>query len=99
MPTRRILLKELLPNLVAPIVVAISLLLPAFFTAEAGLAYLGIGVTEVPSWGRMILLAVPFFETYPLYLYEPLIGIVALVLALNLLGDAIRDALDPKTRR
>jgi peptide/nickel transport system permease protein len=99
MPTRRILLKELLPNLVAPIVVAISLLLPAFVTAEAGLAYLGIGVTETPSWGRTILLGVPFFETYPLYLYEPLIGIVALVLALNLLGDAIRDALDPKTRR
>lgn len=99
MPTSRILIKELLPNLVAPIVVATSLLLPAFVTAEAGLAYLGIGITSVPSWGRMILLAVPFFETYPLYLYEPLIGIVALVLALNLLGDAIRDALDPKTRR
>jgi ABC-type dipeptide/oligopeptide/nickel transport system permease subunit len=99
MPTSRILTKELLPNLVAPIVVATSLLLPAFVTAEAGLAYLGIGVTETPSWGHTILLAVPFFETYPLYLYEPLIGIVALVLALNLLGDAIRDALDPKTRR
>ena len=99
MPTSRILLKELLPNLVAPIVVAISLLLPAFVTAEAGLAYLGIGVTTAASWGHTILLGVPFFETYPLYLYEPLIGIVALVLALNLLGDAIRDALDPKTRR
>jgi peptide/nickel transport system permease protein len=99
MPTRRILVKELLPNLAAPIVVAVSLMLPAFVAAEAGLAFLGIGVTEIPSWGRTILQAVPFFETYPLYLWEPLIGIVALVLALNLLGDAIRDALDPKTRR
>jgi peptide/nickel transport system permease protein len=99
MPTHRILIKELLPNLAAPIVVAVSLMLPAFVAAEAGLAFLGIGVTEIPSWGQTILKAVDFFETYPLYLWEPLIGIVALVLALNLLGDAIRDALDPKTRR
>lgn len=99
MPTHRILIKELLPNLAAPIVVAVSLMLPAFVAAEAGLAFLGIGVTEIPSWGQTILKAVPFFETYPLYLWEPLLGIVALVLALNLLGDAVRDALDPKTRR
>jgi ABC-type dipeptide/oligopeptide/nickel transport system permease subunit len=99
MPTGRILAKELLPNLVAPIVVTISLMLPAFVSAEAGLAYLGIGVTESPSWGQTINQAVDFFEIYPLYLYEPLLGVVLLVLSLNLLGDAIRDALDPKTRR
>jgi ABC-type dipeptide/oligopeptide/nickel transport system permease subunit len=99
MPTHRILIKELLPNLVAPIVVAVSLMLPAFVAAEAGLAYLGIGVTSGISWGQTILKATDFFEVYPLFLWEPLIGIVALVLALNLLGDAIRDALDPKTRR
>ena len=56
-------------------------------------------MTESPSWGQTIVQAVDFFETYPLYLYEPLLGMVALVLALNLLGDAVRDALDPKTRR
>jgi peptide/nickel transport system permease protein len=99
MPTRRILVRELLPNLAAPIVVSISLMLPAFVAAEAGLAYLGIGVTSSPSWGQTINKAVDFFETYPLFLWEPLLGIVALVLALNLLGDAVRDALDPKTRR
>ena len=99
MPTRRILLKELLPNLAAPIVVAVSLMLPAFIAAEAGLAFLGIGVTSRPSWGRTIENATRFFDTYPLYLWQPLLGIVALVLALNLLGDAIRDAMDPKTRR
>jgi peptide/nickel transport system permease protein len=99
MPTRRILVRELLPNLAAPIVVSISLMLPAFVAAEAGLAYLGIGVTSSPSWGQTINKAVQFFETYPLFLWEPLLGIVALVLALNLLGDAVRDALDPKTRR
>ena len=99
MPTSRILIRELLPNLAAPIIVAVSLMLPAFVTAEAGLAFLGIGVTESASWGQTILHATAFFETYPLFLWEPLLGIVALVLALNLLGDAVRDALDPKTRR
>lgn len=99
MSTRRIMAKELLPNLVAPIVVSISLMLPAFIAAEAGLAFLGVGITQGSSWGQTILKASAYFEHYPLYLWEPLIGIVLLVLALNLLGDAIRDAVDPKTRR
>jgi ABC-type dipeptide/oligopeptide/nickel transport system permease subunit len=99
MPTYRILIKELLPNLTAPIVVAVSLMLPAFVAAEAGLAFLGIGVTSGASWGQTITKAVSYFDTYPLYLYQPLLGITLLVLSLNLLGDAIRDAVDPKTRR
>ncbi len=99
MPTSRILLKELMPNLAAPIIISISLMLPAFVAAEAGLAFLGIGVTSGASWGQTIAKAVKYFEQYPLFLWEPLIGVVLLVLSLNLLGDAIRDALDPKTRR
>ena len=99
MPTSRILLRELLPNLAAPIIISVSLMLPAFVAAEAGLAYLGIGVTSGASWGRTITAAQPFFENYPLYLYLPMVGITLLVLSLNLLGDAVRDALDPKTRR
>lgn len=98
-PTRTILFKELLPNLIAPIVVSISLGLPAFVTAEAALAYLGIGATAFPSWGQTINRAYFYFDTYPLYLYAPVVGILVLVIALNLLGDAIRDAFDPKTRR
>jgi ABC-type dipeptide/oligopeptide/nickel transport system permease subunit len=98
-PTRTILFKELLPNLISPIIVSISLGLPAFVTAEAGLAYLGIGVVGIPSWGQTINKAVSFFNTYPLYLYAPVLGILLLVVALNLLGDAVRDAFDPKTRR
>jgi ABC-type dipeptide/oligopeptide/nickel transport system permease subunit len=98
-PTRQILFKELLPNMVAPIVVSISLGLPAFVAFEAGLSYLGIGVSGKPSWGQTVNNAVPYFDTYPLYLYAPVLGIFFLVVALNLLGDAIRDAFDPKTRR
>ncbi len=99
MPTRRILFKELLPNLMAPIVISISLMLPAFVAAEAGLAFLGIGVTGSASWGQTISKAVPYWSNYSLYLWAPLLGVVGLVLALNLLGDAVRDAFDPKTRR
>ncbi len=101
MPTSRILVKELLPNLAAPIIISISLMLPAFVALEAGLAFLGIGVTSGISWGQIILKASnpTFFREYPQYLLQPMLGIVALVLSLNLLGDAIRDALDPKTRR
>ena len=68
-------------------------------SAEAGLAYLGIGVVGVPSWGQTIDSAVPYFQTYPLYLYAPVAGVFPLVVALNLLGDAVRDAFDLKTRR
>ena len=102
MPTGRILFKELLPNLAAPIVISISLMLPAYVAAEAGLAYLGIGVTQGASWGQVILKAsssLTFVNEYPLFLWAPLLGIILLVVSLNLLGDAIRDALDPKTRR
>ncbi len=95
-PTRRILFKELLPNMVAPIVVATSLMLPAFVAAEAGLSYLGIGLTGQPSLGRTILAATSYYNSYPLYLWVP-VGLVAvLVLALNLLGDSVRDAFDPE---
>ena len=101
MPTTRVLFKELLPNLAAPIIISVSLMLPAFVALEAGLAFLGIGVTDGVSWGQVILKAATptYFREYPQYLWQPLLGIVALVLSLNLLGDAVRDALDPKTRR
>jgi ABC-type dipeptide/oligopeptide/nickel transport system permease subunit len=98
-PTRRILFKELLPNLIAPIVVSISLTLPAYVAAEAVLSFLGLGLTGTPSLGQMILAASGSFSTYPLYLWAPVITITLLVLSLNLLGDAIRDAFDPNTRR
>jgi peptide/nickel transport system permease protein len=98
-PTHRILIREVLPNLIAPIVVSISLALPLFVSAEAGLSFLGIGVQGRPSWGQTIATATKYWETYPLFLWEPVIGITVLCVALNLLGDAIRDAFDPKTRR
>jgi ABC-type dipeptide/oligopeptide/nickel transport system permease subunit len=99
-PTRRILFKELLPNLVAPIIVSASLALPSYIALEAGLTFLGVGLTEpTPSWGVTIDSAQNFYKNDPLYLWIPVIGVTLLVLALSLLGDAVRDAFDPKTRR
>jgi peptide/nickel transport system permease protein len=98
-PTRRILFKELLPNLVAPIVVWVSLSMPAFVAAEVGLSFLGLGLTGRPSLGKMVSDATKYWDTYPLYLWLPVAVITILTLSLNLLGDSIRDAFDPKTRR
>src|SRR3954451_296990 len=98
-PTRRILFKELLPNLAAPIVVATTLYLPGYVTAEAGLCFLRICITGIPSLGQTINDAQQWWDIYPLYLWAPVITICVLVLALNLLGDSIRDAFDPRTRR
>jgi ABC-type dipeptide/oligopeptide/nickel transport system permease subunit len=98
-PTRQILFKELLPNLVAPIVVSISLGLPGFVAAEAGLSFLGLGLTGTPSLGKMVADATPYYADYGLYLWLPVGAITLLTLSLNLLGDSVRDAFDPRTRR
>jgi peptide/nickel transport system permease protein len=98
-PTRQILFKELLPNLVAPIVVATSLALPGFVAAEAGLSFLGLGLTGIPSLGKMVADATSYYNDYGIYLWMPVGAIAVLTLSLNLLGDSIRDAFDPKTRR
>jgi ABC-type dipeptide/oligopeptide/nickel transport system permease subunit len=98
-PTSRILFKELLPNLVATIVVFVSLTVPTNVAAEAGLSYLGIGLTGTPSLGQTINSAVNAYSTYPIFLWAPVITVMVLVISLNLLGDSVRDAFDPKTRR
>lgn len=99
-PTRRVLTKELLPNLVAPIVISLSLALPGYIVAEAGLSFLGVGLIEpIPSWGQMISKATVYYQADPLYLWLPVLGVSLLTLALSWLGDSIRDAFDPKTRR
>jgi ABC-type dipeptide/oligopeptide/nickel transport system permease subunit len=98
-PTRQILFKELLPNMVAPIVVSLSLSLPAFVALEAALSFLGLGLTGIPSLGKMAAQATPYYADYGLYLWVPVGAIALLTLTLNLLGDAVRDAFDPRTRR
>ncbi|MBW8732329.1 MAG: ABC transporter permease [Terrabacter sp.] len=99
-PTRSILFREILPNLVGPIIVSASIAVPAYITYEATLSYLGAGLVEpTASWGRTIADAQNLFATYPLWLWPSVIGLSLLVLALSLLGDSIRDAFDPTSRR
>ncbi|MEU1148695.1 ABC transporter permease [Streptomyces sp. NPDC005863] len=96
----RIIFKELLPNLWTPILIQATLALPMFVTAEAGLAFLGVGLQEpTPDWGVMIQRASEVYEQDITYMAFPGIAMVIFVVAFNLLGDSVRDALDPKTKR
>jgi peptide/nickel transport system permease protein len=97
---RRILFRELLPNLWAPILVYATIAMPGLIGAEAALAYLGISVVPpTPTWGSMLEESVGYFTVDPFYFFVPLSMLLAAVLSFNLLGDALRDALDPKADR
>lgn len=94
-----ILFKELLPNLVAPILVYSTLLIPTNILFEAGLSYLGVGIAPPQaSWGNMLQRAVDAYQTDPEYMIVPGLAIFVTVLAFNLLGDGLRDALDPRSK-
>jgi peptide/nickel transport system permease protein len=99
-PNRRIVTRELLPNLVAPIVVYSSLLLPQTILLEAALSFLGVGVSPpTASWGWMIADAAENFDTQWWYMLFPGAALLVTVLAFNVLGDGLRDALDPRSER
>jgi len=93
-----ILFTELLPNLLAPILVYSTLLIPTNILFEAALSFLGVGVRPpTATWGGMLSDAVTFYTT-PHFMLWPGLAIFATVLAFNLFGDGLRDALDPRTR-
>lgn len=99
-PTRRILFREMLPNLWAPIIVYITISMPTLIAAEAVLSYLGVGIVEpTPSWGKMLADSVRYFAVVPTYLFIPGTALFIVVYAFNVFGDAVRDALDPRTGR
>ena len=91
-----ILFTELLPNLVAPILVYSTLLIPTNILFEAALSFLGVGVRPpTATWGGMLRDAVNYY-TIPHFMLWPGIAIFSTVLAFNLFGDGLRDALDPR---
>ncbi|MDT7796602.1 MAG: oligopeptide transport system permease protein, partial [Actinomycetota bacterium] len=97
--TPRIIFRHLLPNTLAPVLVYATIALGAFIGAEATLAYLGIGVrAPVISWGVMISDSRDYFRSDPHMLLFPGAFVTLTVLAFVMLGDGIRDALDPKSR-
>ena len=96
----RIIVKELLPNLTAPIVVFASTFLPTAILFEATLSFLGVGVQPpTPSWGQMISDAAPNVSTQWWYMLFPGLALLFTALAFNFVGDAFTDALNPRARR
>lgn len=88
--------REILPNLLTPILVYLTLVIPLNILLEAALSFLGVGINPPQaSWGQMIAEATPTFDTAWWYFLFPGLALVLTVLAFNLLGEAIRDALDP----
>jgi peptide/nickel transport system permease protein len=99
-PSWRIVLGQVLPNLSGTIVVVMTIIIPGMIATEAALSFLGVGVTPpTPSWGRTIGEATIWIQTSPLYLVFPAAALFLITLAFNILGDSLRDALDPRTAR
>ena len=95
----RILLRGILPNILAPVLVQMSLAASTAILLEAGLSFLGLGPPpNIPSWGRSIQDASRFMGQHPWGVVLPSIVITLAVLAFNILGDALRDRLDPHLR-
>ncbi|HUR87110.1 MAG TPA: ABC transporter permease [Solirubrobacteraceae bacterium] len=97
---RRIIFRQILPNLVAPIIVYTTLVLPTNILFEAALSFLGVGVQPPQaSWGQMIADASRDFDEAWWFMVFPGAALVLTVLAFNLVGDGLQDALDPKSDR
>ena len=97
--TLRIILKHLLPNCIPMLIVSITLGIPSAILSEASLSYLGLGVpSPKPSWGSMIAESQDFIRSNTYYSLFPGLCIIVTVMAFNMMGDGLRDALDPKLR-
>ncbi len=98
----RIVVKEIIPNVVAVVLVYATLAIPTNITAEAALSFLGVGVRPpTPSWGQMLNASQDnnWYQIDPWFMLVPGIALLMTVMAFNLLGDAVRDALDPRAGR
>ena len=97
---RRIIFREILPNLVAPIIVYGTVLIPQNILYEAALSFLGVGVPpDQPSWGAMISDATSIFQDAWWFMLFPGLFLLITVLAFNIVGDGLQDALNPKTAK
>jgi oligopeptide transport system permease protein len=99
-PTWRILLRHILPNSLAPIIVSISFDVPAYILAEAGLSFLGLGIQPpTASWGSMVFESFPLITFLPIFVIMPSLLIALIMIAFAFVGDGLRDALDPQMSR
>jgi peptide/nickel transport system permease protein len=98
--SRWMIVREILPNVVAPIIVYSTLLIPNNIIFEATLSFLGVGVPDqTPSWGGMLRDASGLFDVAWWFMLFPGLFLIATTLAFNLVGDGLRDALDPRSKR
>lgn len=96
---KNIILKHLIPNILGPVIIYVTLTIPVVILEEAFLSFLGLGVQEpMSSWGTLIAGGVSAMETYPWILFYPCLTLMLTLLALNFLGDGLREALDPKSK-
>jgi peptide/nickel transport system permease protein len=97
---RRMYFKEVLPNVWAPILVFVTLLVPAYISAEAAFSFLGVGIKPpTPTLGNILAYSVSFTSADPTFFFLPGFVLALTVVVFNLVGDGARDALDPKTHR
>ena len=95
----RIIAKHVIPNILAPIIVTVTLGVAGAILAEAGLSFLGLGTQPPrPSWGVMLKTGQEYIRSYPHMIWFPGLAIMIAVMGINLLGDGLRDALDPKMK-
>lgn len=96
----RLYFREILPNLWAPILVTFTLIMPAFVSAEAALAFLGVSIAPpTPTLGNILFNSLTYADTDFVFFFIPAFLIALIVVCFNLLGDGLRDALDPKGHR
>ncbi len=96
----RIMVRHILPNTVAPLIVQATYVCASAILTEAGLSFLGAGTPpEIPSWGNIISLGRTFFQIAPWIIFFPGVLLAITVLAINLVGDGLRDTLDPRIAR
>jgi len=96
----RIMVRHILPNTVAPLIVQATYVCASAILTEAGLSFLGAGTPpEIPSWGNIISLGRTYFQIAPWIIFFPGVMLAITVLAINLVGDGLRDSLDPRISR
>jgi peptide/nickel transport system permease protein len=96
-PAHLLLIRHMIPNTVAPLIVQSSFVLASAILTEAALSFLGVGLPpEIPSWGNIMSEGRKYFQLYPGLIFIPGVFLAVTVLSVNLIGDALRDVLDPK---
>ena len=99
-PPGRIVYRHILPNVLAPIIVAVSFAIPGYILAEASLSFLGIGIRPpTASWGSMVFQSFPIVTFRPIFVIMPSVLIALIMIAFAFVGDGLRDALDPQSNR